>query len=79
MPSAGFEPAIPVTMRPQSCALDRTATVIGHTEDRPIFYESVYNINFNTQNCHYIFWPVVFLVNKFSNLVYGVSLKDCEL
>jgi hypothetical protein len=26
MPSAGFEPAIPATKRPQTYALDRTAT-----------------------------------------------------
>jgi hypothetical protein len=30
MPSAGFEPAIPVIKRPQTYALDRTATGIGY-------------------------------------------------
>jgi hypothetical protein len=29
MPQAGFEPAIPATKRPQTYALDRTATGIG--------------------------------------------------
>jgi hypothetical protein len=29
MPQAGFEPAIPTRERPQTHALDRTATVIG--------------------------------------------------
>jgi hypothetical protein len=29
MPSAGFEPAIPATKRPQTYALDRAATGIG--------------------------------------------------
>jgi hypothetical protein len=29
MPRAGFEPAIPVTKRPQTYALDRAATGIG--------------------------------------------------
>jgi hypothetical protein len=30
MPSAGFEPAIPAAKRPQTYALDRAATGIGH-------------------------------------------------
>jgi hypothetical protein len=29
MPSAGYEPAIPATKRPQTYALDRAATGIG--------------------------------------------------
>jgi hypothetical protein len=31
MPPAGFEPTIPVSERPQTHALDRAATEIGHT------------------------------------------------
>jgi hypothetical protein len=30
MPSAGFEPAIPATKRPQTYTLERVATGIGH-------------------------------------------------
>jgi hypothetical protein len=30
MPSAGFEPATPETKRPQTYALDRAATEVGH-------------------------------------------------
>ena len=32
MPPAGFEPAFPAIMRPQTCALDRTANRISHIQ-----------------------------------------------
>jgi hypothetical protein len=32
MPSEGFEPSIPATKRPQTYALDRTATMIGSND-----------------------------------------------
>jgi hypothetical protein len=39
MPSAGFEPAIPVSERPQTHALDHTATGIGE-----VFYGFPYSL-----------------------------------
>jgi hypothetical protein len=40
MPSAVFEPAIPASDRPQTLALDRSATGIGNVDNlRQIIYE----------------------------------------
>jgi hypothetical protein len=41
MPRAGFETAIPATMRPQTYALDGAATGIGKT-----MHDGTYNFNY---------------------------------
>ena len=48
MPPAGFEPAIPAGERPQTYALDRTATGIGRirSPDRPGRSESLYQLSY---------------------------------
>jgi hypothetical protein len=38
MPSAGFEPKIPATKRPQICALGNKVTGIGYTEFSIYFF-----------------------------------------
>jgi hypothetical protein len=45
MPSAGFEPAIPATKRPQTYALDRADTIIGNYVYTRIYY--IYRFQFN--------------------------------
>jgi len=47
MPPAGLEPTIPASERPQTHAVDRTATGIGIESVRSVISTEVHNIYFN--------------------------------
>jgi hypothetical protein len=50
MPPVGFEPIIPLSERPQTHALDRTATGIGRLRHIIIFHRSFANISVQNDN-----------------------------
>jgi hypothetical protein len=56
MPSAGFEPAIPATKRPQTYVFDSTATGIGAGIPYRNFFPQ-----FHTGTYQYILYPFIFL------------------
>jgi hypothetical protein len=61
MPSARFEPAIPAGDRPQTLALDRSATGIGKSKNYTRKYGEDWEIYIWKQNLHiFLFYKNVF-------------------